>query len=221
MPVSNNNPKVHIGGGRSLLWAPEEEVDPALNVSVSSMCPMYINQSESIRLDNQLRGWFQIDPIAKNRSEPAKTSPLRRRPKKKDTSLGVYKSSLHSLPGSIYHMFITDNVKPQQKLGLVLNISALLSEPLTSLYLSSGNELTIYDHSTPRFTYESFFEAIQRRDDTFYVVSFSGDHLLLPASFHNQSSRPRMSLLLPSVVPLNGKATTFAEYFPSPFLSRQ
>ena len=63
--------------------------------------------------------------------------------------------------------------------------------------------MTVYDEETPRFTYASFFEAIHRRDDTFYVVSFSGDHLLLPASARNESSRPRMSLLLPTV-PLNG-----------------
>ena len=48
---------------------------------------------------------------------------------------------------------------------------------------------------------------IDRREDTFYVISFSGDHLLLPASFagRNQSSRPKMSLLLPSItVNMNG-----------------
>ena len=67
------------------------------------------------------------------------------------------------------------------------------------------NSITLYNKETPRFTYESFFEAIHRREDTFYVVSFSGDHLLLPASAKNQSSRPRMSLLIPSTVPLNGK----------------
>jgi len=41
-------------------------------------------------------------------------------------------------------------------------------------------------------------EAIHRRDDTFYVVSFNGDHIMLPALSHNQTQRPRMSLLLPS-----------------------
>ncbi len=71
---------------------------------------------------------------------------------------------------------------------------------------STGGEITLYDSNVPRFSYEAFFEAIDRRDDTFYVVSFSGDHLLLPASAHNQTSRPRMSLLLPSMtVPLNGE----------------
>ena len=67
---------------------------------------------------------------------------------------------------------------------------------------------TVSKGSPPRYTYDSFFDAIDRREDTFYVVSFSGDHLLLPASFagRNQSSRPKMSLLLPSItVNMNGK----------------
>ena len=56
------------GAGRSLLWAvgdDDEEGDkesyPA-NATASPICPMYLNQSESVRLDSQLRGWFQVDP---------------------------------------------------------------------------------------------------------------------------------------------------------------
>lgn len=41
-------------------------------------------------------------------------------------------------------------------------------------------------------------EAIARRNDTFYVVSFAKDNLLLPATAHNKTMRPRMSLVMPA-----------------------
>lgn len=46
--------------------------------------------------------------------------------------------------------------------------------------------------------YATFFEEIHRQDDTFYVVSFHADHLLLPALAHNKTFRPKMSLMLPA-----------------------
>lgn len=42
-------------------------------------------------------------------------------------------------------------------------------------------------------------DAIDRREDTFYVVSFRRDHLLLPAISHNKTSRPKMSLVMPAM----------------------
>ena len=55
----------HIG--RTLLWKTSESVDAKTRAKESpmpnlSMCPLSVNQSESIRLDNQLRGWFRQDP---------------------------------------------------------------------------------------------------------------------------------------------------------------
>ncbi|KAF7645428.1 hypothetical protein LDENG_00204810, partial [Lucifuga dentata] len=62
---------------------------------------------------------------------------------------------------------------------------------------SPGSELQVY--YAPHRTYSDFFDEINRRGDTFYVVSFRRDHLLLPATNHNKGSRPKMSLLLPAM----------------------
>lgn len=58
--------------------------------------------------------------------------------------------------------------------------------------------------TSPEQIYSEFFEAINRQGDTFYVVSFTDQHLLLPALHHNKTRRPKMSLIMPSVL-LNGK----------------
>ena len=67
---------------------------------------------------------------------------------------------------------------------------------------SRDAELQLYDRWFG--AYGAFLDAIQRREDTFYVAWFNGDHLMLPAISHNQTQRPRMSLLLPAP-PLNGE----------------
>ncbi|XP_022615183.1 cyclic AMP-dependent transcription factor ATF-6 alpha isoform X2 [Seriola dumerili] len=60
-----------------------------------------------------------------------------------------------------------------------------------------GSELQVY--YAPHHTYSDFFDEINRRGDTFYVVSFRRDHLLLPATNHNKGRRPKMSVLLPAM----------------------
>lgn len=59
-----------------------------------------------------------------------------------------------------------------------------------------NNELQVFA-PTPEQLYSDFFEAINRQDDTFYVVSFSDHHMLLPALHHNKTRRPKMSLIMP------------------------
>lgn len=62
---------------------------------------------------------------------------------------------------------------------------------------NSGSELQVY--YAPPHTYSDFFDELNRRPDTFYVVSFRRDHLLLPATSHNKGQRPKMSLILPAI----------------------
>nr|AKZ87017.1 activating transcription factor 6 protein [Ctenopharyngodon idella] len=60
-----------------------------------------------------------------------------------------------------------------------------------------SSELQVY--YAPRRTYNDFFDELNRRGDTFYVISFRRDHLLLPATNHNKGSRPKMSVILPAM----------------------
>ncbi|XP_074987527.1 cyclic AMP-dependent transcription factor ATF-6 alpha isoform X1 [Caretta caretta] len=84
--------------------------------------------------------------------------------------------------------------------------SQLMAMPNTdpSISRNSGNELQVY-YASPR-NYQDFFEAIHRRRDTFYVVSFRRDHLLLPATTHNKTRRPKMSIVLPAINVSDSKA---------------
>ncbi|XP_059093189.1 cyclic AMP-dependent transcription factor ATF-6 alpha-like isoform X2 [Tigriopus californicus] len=191
-------------GGRSLLWAQEDLSEDNIT-KASPICPMFINQTESLRLDNQLRGWFTEDPTNDAKKPAAEQHhsgtfgeilPSKEQaPQNAETSLGHVQPVASGLSGRVYHMMLTEEAKVSQR-----------PTPTSSNVMTPRGkaEITIYDSDTPRFSYESFFEAIDRRSDTFYVVSFSGDHLLLPATSHNQTNRPRMSLLLPTVaVPMN------------------
>ncbi|XP_008586421.1 PREDICTED: cyclic AMP-dependent transcription factor ATF-6 beta isoform X2 [Galeopterus variegatus] len=72
----------------------------------------------------------------------------------------------------------------------------------------SVGQLQLYRH--PDRSQPEFLDAIDRREDTFYVVSFRRDHLLLPAISHNKTSRPKMSLVMPAMAPnetLSGRGT--------------
>ncbi|XP_060630359.2 cyclic AMP-dependent transcription factor ATF-6 alpha [Anolis sagrei] len=76
--------------------------------------------------------------------------------------------------------------------------SELMALPYTSgSAQNSGSELQVY--YTPLRNSQDFLDAIHRRGDTFYVVSFRRDHLLLPATTHNKTRRPKMSIVLPAI----------------------
>ncbi|XP_037945639.1 uncharacterized protein LOC119678063 [Teleopsis dalmanni] len=69
---------------------------------------------------------------------------------------------------------------------------------------NNKNSLDLYKHKISE-EYLRLFKGINRKDDTFYVLSFNMDHILLPASAYNKSARPKMSLMLPAGDPsLNG-----------------
>ena len=107
--------------GRTLLWKTEAENrarDPgSIPPAVSTMCPVLVNQSESIRLDNQLRGWFRLEPgTVSNETTIEPPQPIF--PKSEsgkspivngNTALDHYtRPAVRSMTGSIYHMLLAD-----------------------------------------------------------------------------------------------------------------
>uniref|UniRef100_A0A803W391 BZIP domain-containing protein n=1 Tax=Ficedula albicollis TaxID=59894 RepID=A0A803W391_FICAL len=133
-------------------------------------CRPLINRTESLRLTHELRGWVHRHEVERTRSRRLSNS------QQQQQRARVPQSSLSDK---------TD--------------SQLMAMPYTDTSLSrnSGNELQVY-YASPR-SYQDFFEALHRREDTFYVVSFRRDHLLLPATTHNKTRRPKMSIVLPAV----------------------
>ncbi|KAM4816275.1 cyclic AMP-dependent transcription factor ATF-6 beta isoform X1 [Urocitellus parryii] len=80
-----------------------------------------------------------------------------------------------------------------------LPVKAVPTQPPDLPERDSVGQLQIYRH--PDRSQPEFLDAIDRREDTFYVVSFRRDHLLLPAISHNKTSRPKMSLVMPAMAP--------------------
>ncbi|XP_012278203.1 cyclic AMP-dependent transcription factor ATF-6 alpha isoform X2 [Orussus abietinus] len=183
----------NVRHGRSLLWTgpdPENGVDEGFNKTASShpMCPMYINQTESIRLDSELRRWIGGDSDRDNWTKPRKTE-----------------LAVKSLGELLLPKPSPAPRKYPDKLKLLQRKAAEGAAKVNGVAPANTNAVEVFspilrEHAT-------LFEALGRRDDTFYVVWFSGEHLLLPASRQNNTVRPRMSLVLPAV-PVNGTFST-------------
>ncbi|XP_044258357.1 cyclic AMP-dependent transcription factor ATF-6 alpha [Tribolium madens] len=176
--IKDNSPKVLDNHGRKLLWAPGVEEKNSSSFSPFSMCPASINQTESARLALELERW-----IGKPKEVHENVSPNATRlsvPNNKSRSLRKKKAKKYETP-FISTMYDTQSVAKK-------------------LSVETNKELQVFS-PTPEQLYSEFFEAINRQDDTFYVVSFSDHHMLLPALHHNKTRRPKMSLIMPSVLP--------------------
>lgn len=181
-------PVSHHGGGRSLLWETEDNgpIFETGNSNVSSrMCPMQINRTESSRIDSELRGWFHTP------NQPKTRTPI-------DDTPAV--PHVQSNPSK--HELAKVETRPSMIRSMAYRKYLLSQNDRDNPRWIANNEIQVYEPLPDRYLFDAFFEAIDKKDDIFYVVSFSGDHLLLPATIHNSTVRPRMSLLLPAM-PLN------------------
>ncbi|EEZ97991.2 cyclic AMP-dependent transcription factor ATF-6 beta [Tribolium castaneum] len=172
--IKDNSPKVLDHHGRNLLWAPDVEEKNNSTFSPFSMCPASVNQTESARLALELERWI---------GKPKESVPLN------TTRLSVANKSrsLRRKKAKKYETSFISSMYDTQSVAKKLSV-----EP--------NNELQVFS-PTPEQLYSEFFEAINRQDDTFYVVSFSEHHMLLPALHHNKTRRPKMSLIMPAVLP--------------------
>lgn len=207
------------------------------NSSIYPTCPIYINQTESIRLASELRRWIGTLPEYFNLTtvqQQHQQQQLQHQSSSNiDTNFDIniisnYLLTANAEERNYYYKninnvkklikkttsndkkkhrtsSITENEREQSKTTITTSKSPLstASLPLTEQQLQTyKNNIQIYDPIyNSAIKYAELFQQIHRQDDTFYVVSFSDNHLLLPALAHNKTFRPKMSLMLPA---LNG-----------------
>lgn len=201
---------------RNLLWADDNlanNITFAFNDSSITMdsetkastvyptCPIYINQTESIRLASELRRWIGDFPEYNNNSKALSNE-----------NFNLDSISNYFLPDAS----ITSLLKQMKNMKKYLQKKSRYRSNESSDNNPNGlkkvvqpfkSKIQVYNSEYKNGKYAEFFEEIRRQDDTFYVVSFTGDHLLLPALAHNKTLRPKMSLMLPSVN-INGTVST-------------
>lgn len=213
-------PQHHIGA-RGLLWIDDEnDSTNTSNLGDTSdttersypMCPVSVNQSESIRLATELQRWigdlpeyFNLTKVSSKSNDELDLSKINDFLLSDQDNAAIksfYKQmkdvrQLHKIANQI-----DSNEKRKRDRG---TIRRRLHGFDTKGRNAIGNEQLPASHVqifSPAYSnamkYATFFEEIHRQNDTFYVVSFRADHLLLPALAHNKTFRPKMSLMLPA-----------------------
>ncbi|XP_021967933.1 uncharacterized protein LOC110863030 isoform X2 [Folsomia candida] len=133
----------------------------------TNRCPNPFNKTESMRVKNDLEDIFGKGKFSQKKY---KTSQAKISPVLKLEPI-VYSLISHNMDAS-------KNIIPRAE----------------NSDLNKG--LAVYDGEKKRFS--TILEKLERREDTFYVVSLASDNqLLLSAKASNESSRPKMTLLLP------------------------
>ncbi|XP_053693366.1 cyclic AMP-dependent transcription factor ATF-6 alpha [Sabethes cyaneus] len=162
-----------------------------------SVCPFYVNQTENIRLASELRRWIGENGyknLTDRDGNDMRINSFSEMFALKDTIDSIYKQMK-----DISSQMQSFHRKGKAKRHVSKSMKAKPSKLLQQRKAIRDSELAVY---YPGFSkaYASFFEEIGRRDDTFYLVSFSGEHLLLPALAYNKTNRPKMSLMLPALM---------------------
>lgn len=210
----------HQAGTRGLLWIDDDTTENANSTNVGEnsesersypMCPVssLVNQTESIRLASELQRWIGDLPEFLNLTKHTTS-------KSKDDELDLtnIESFLLSEAGNAAIKSFYKQMKNVRQIRRIPNgidpNQAPIKRRQQSNYGAMNRRNSINSNDgvkhvqifNPEYSnamkYATFFEEIHRQDDTFYVVSFRADHLLLPALAHNKTFRPKMSLMLPA-----------------------
>lgn len=231
---SISSPEYPIGT-RRLLWIDDAAndsnalptPDEGTNSRTYPMCPVgvsgSVNQTESIRLASELQRWIGDFPEYFNISKSSNSKNAN------NFDLNEISDYLLSAAGG---RAIKSFYKQIKNVGKYMKKSDKEGESgtdpsyrrknnvhradngfgvQTTRNARGENRVQVYNADTIK--YAEFFDEIRRQDDTFYVVSFKGDHLLLPAVAHNKTHRPKMSLMLPAVGNVGNRTLDSNGYF--------
>lgn len=195
----NQNPSDTYTGGRHLLWFANDNDENTNEIAEGPMsandfekyekgqstkCGMKSNQTENLRLAMELQRWIKKNNVHNISSI--------------DESLEVLKLSMNFLETTNFNKMFKKSFRSRRFFGRHRNLFDNGSNSDEKTQYSSDTFMNVY--KPPKFSdeYSKLFEGIGRRNDTFYVLTFNGDNIYLPASAYNKSNRPKMSLMVPT-----------------------
>ncbi|XP_045570523.1 cyclic AMP-dependent transcription factor ATF-6 alpha isoform X2 [Salmo salar] len=190
-PMDAQYPQSHQSQDRWEDYAPE---DMTSHSSVS--------RTKSLRLAQNLRGWVHRHEEERTKSTHSTTDQSRHTTTDQHTTKTVLAEQ--ATDGTQTAELGTDM---QGQTGRDRESQKSPERPQTTQSSNSvvtvsysdrpGSEVLVY--YSHHQSYSDFFDELNRRGDTFYMVSFRRDHLLLPATNHSKGRRPKMSLVLPAI----------------------
>lgn len=158
----------------------------------------FINQTENIRIASELRRWIgepEYLNLTRSGAVPSFVAPWQQQEPGKELE---YDGNF--LVNLMPKKYLRNRKLQQLKVAKKGKTGKRTIVKGNSQVIPSAMEVDIFKApSKVEIKYAELFEELRRRDDTFYVVSFTADHLMLPALSINKTFRPKMSLMFPAV----------------------